>query len=79
MLFNKLVAWEFYNDTEGSPYSHRVTFFSVVDTLEDNYFAPMSAELVPFMFRYMQDLYPSTFDMIFKEALNKRLGIHDPA
>jgi len=38
----------------------------------------MSAELVPFMFRYLQDLYPSYFELIFKEALNKRLGIHEP-
>lgn len=76
--FNSTLAWEFYKDTEGSPYSHRAQFFSVIDTLEDNYFAPLSAELVPFMIRYMQDLYPTTFDLIFKEALNKRLGIHDP-
>ena len=75
---NSTFAWEFFRDTEGAPYSHRAQFFSVIDTLEDNYFAPLSAELIPFMIRYMQDLYPSTFDLIFKEALNKRLGIHDP-
>ena len=29
------------------------------------------------MIRYMQSLYPSTFDLIFKEALNKRIGIKE--
>ncbi len=75
--FNVTKAREFFTETEGAPYSHRIQFFSIVDTLEDNYFAPMSAELVPFIIRYMSQLYPTTFDLIFKEALNKRLGIHD--
>lgn len=79
VFFNSNLAWEFFEDTECAPYSHRVQYFSVVDTVEENYFAPISAELIPFMFRYLQDLYPSTFDLVFKEALNKRLGIHDPA
>jgi len=29
------------------------------------------------MVRYMQSLYPSTFDIVFKEALNKRIGVHE--
>jgi hypothetical protein len=33
---------------------------------------------VPFIIRYLQALYPLTFDLVFKEALNKRLGLHDP-
>ena len=74
-MFNSTKARAFYKKTAGAPYSHRVQFFSVVDTVEDNYFAPISSELVPFMIRYMQQLYPSTFDMIFKEALNRRLNI----
>ena len=75
--FNAAKARQYFSLTSGAPYSHRAQFFSVVDTVEDNYFSPISSELVPFMVRYMQSLYPSTFDIVFKEALNKRLGIKD--
>ena len=75
--FNSTAASLFFSSNLGAPYSHRATFFSVVDTLEDNYFAPISSELLPFMIRYLQQLYPSSFDLIFKEALNKRLGLHN--
>ena len=74
-MFNSTKAKAYFKKTVGLPYSHRSQFFSVIDTVEDNYFAPISSELIPFMIRYLQSLYPSTFDMIFKEALNKRLGI----
>lgn len=75
--FNAKKARSYFKLTAGAPYSHRAQFFSVVDTVEDNYFSPISSELVPFMVRYMQSLYPSTFGIIFKEALNKRIGVKD--
>jgi hypothetical protein len=59
--FNSTKALDFYSKNEGAPYSHRVNFFSVVDTVEDNYFAPISSELVPFMIRYIQMIYPQIF------------------
>ena len=59
------------------PYGHRTQVFTAVDTVGDNYFSPMSAELMPFMIRYVAQLYPDSFKLMFKEGLNKRLGIHD--
>lgn len=56
--FNSSKAADFFEQNEGAPYSHRVNFFSVVDTVEDNYFAPISSELVPFIVRYLQMVYP---------------------
>ena len=75
--FNETKALQFYSETEGAPYSHRAVFFSVVDTVEDNYFAPISSELIPFIVRYIQMIDPQIFNSVFKEALNKRLGIHN--
>jgi hypothetical protein len=66
---------EFFNKTLGAPYSHRANFFSVIDTVEENYFAPISSEVVPFIIRYIQLIYPQLFEMVFKEALNQRLDI----
>lgn len=74
--FNSTLASQFFTDNKGAPYSHRANFFSVVDTVEDNYL--FASELVPFMVRYAQMLYPKkVFEGVFKEALNKRIGIHD--
>jgi hypothetical protein len=56
--FNSEKARQFFAQSQGAPYSHRVLFFSVIDTVEENYFAPISSELVPFIIRYMQQLYP---------------------
>ena len=77
--FNSTLALSFFKDNyeAGVKYSHRVQFFSVVDTLEDNYFAPISSELVPFIVKYMQTLYPTTFEAVFKDALNIRLGVEN--
>jgi hypothetical protein len=72
--FNSTEAREFFRANEGAPYSHRANFFSVVDTVEDNYFAPITGELVPFIIRYIDMIYPQTFTQVFEEALNKRLG-----
>ncbi|TNV72821.1 hypothetical protein FGO68_gene10611 [Halteria grandinella] len=77
--FNSTKALNFFHNKTGAPYSHRANFFSVVDTVEDNYFAPISSELLPFMVRYIQMIYPQVFDSVFREALNKRLGFHDEA
>ena len=52
-MFNSTKAKAYFKKTVGLPYSHRSQFFSVIDTVEDNYFAPISSELIPFMIRYL--------------------------
>lgn len=37
----------------------------------------MSGELLPFIIRYIQEIYPTLFTKFFREGLNKRLGNHN--
>ncbi len=61
------------------PYGYRSILFAIIDSVEGNYPEPMSADLLPFFMRYVHQVLPVAYEDIFKEGLNKRLGIHKSA
>jgi hypothetical protein len=75
LTFDRAKAWDFFNKIEGDPYGHGVQLFSIIDTEDDNYFAPFSAELLPFLIRYLEHWYPRAFESLLMQGLNKRLGV----
>ena len=56
-----------------------MSLLSLIDTEEDNYFPPLSSELLPFIIRYADDLFGEVgvYGRVLKEVMNKRLGIKD--
>lgn len=50
---NVTKAWDFFNTIEGLPYGVRNFWFSNIDTVDQNYFAPITGEYVPLWIKYM--------------------------
>lgn len=61
------------------PYGYRSIMFSIIDSVEGNYPEPMSADLLPFSMKYLDQVLPEAYEQVFKEGLNKRVGLHKSA
>lgn len=46
--FNETAAWEYAKSMSGKPYGYHNLIFSWIDTISDNYPAPLDAHLVLF-------------------------------
>jgi len=44
----------FFNENEGLPYDFASMYFAAIDTVEDNYAAPINADFVPMLLRYTE-------------------------
>ena len=49
--------------------------FTIIDTEEDNYFPPFSAESIGFIAKYVELMMPSEYKYYLEEGLHKRIGI----
>ena len=72
--FNETAAREFFLQTEGLPYGYHNFLFGWVDTPSDNLPPLIPNGLIPIIFSILEDLTPSTVDIFFNQAINKRLG-----
>lgn len=72
--FNETAAREFFLQTEGLPYGYHNFLFGWVDTPQDNLPPLVPPGLIPIIFSILEDITPSTVDIFFTQALNKRLN-----
>ena len=57
------------------PYGFRTKLFTIIDTEEDNYFPPFSAESIGFIAKYVELMLPIEYKSYLEEGLHKRIGI----
>jgi hypothetical protein len=72
--FNETAAIEFFLGTEGLPYGYHNFLFGWIDTPEDNWPPLLPKGFVPIIFSILEKVLPSTVDIFFSQAINKRLG-----
>jgi len=73
--FNETAAREyFFNKTEGLPYGYHNFLYGWIDTPTDNWPPFLAQHMVPILFSFLEKIIPSTVDMFYTQALNKRLG-----
>eukprot|EP00741_Cyanophora_paradoxa_P009792 tig00000147_g9487.t1 len=66
------VAW--FESVRGAPYGYRNFLFGWVDTERENLPRPLSPELLAAAFALLDRLRPEVADLMWLQALNKRLG-----
>jgi len=74
--FNATKAWNFFKRVEGDPYGHDKAVFAWIDTENQNFFQPFSSQLLPFIIKYVEQIYPEEFISTLKNGLNMRLGVN---
>ena len=73
--FNVTAAQEwFVNTAEGLPYGYHNFLYGWIDTPTDNWPAVLANEFVPILFSILEKVIPSTVDIFYSQAINKRLG-----
>jgi hypothetical protein len=63
-------AWKFFNEHNGKPYGFKSKLFTIIDTEEDNYFTPFSAESITFIAKYIELLLPNEYKSYLEEGLH---------
>lgn len=72
--FNETAAIEFFKSTEGLPYGYHNFLFGWFDTVTNNLPPIVPPGLLPIVLSLYEDLDPKSIDILFAQALNKRLG-----
>lgn len=72
--FDEAKAWEWFSKTEGMPYGYRNFVFGWIDTVKDNYPAPLDINYVYLIFRMVEYVDAAASNLILQEALNWRVG-----
>ena len=57
------------------PYGFRTKLFTIIDTEEDNYFPPFSAESIGFIAKYVELMLPFEYKSYLEQGLHKRIGV----
>lgn len=57
------------------PYGFRTKLFTIIDTEEDNYFPPFSAESIGFIAKYIEMVLPHEYKSYFEEGLLRRIEV----
>jgi hypothetical protein len=73
-LFNETAAQEFFFKTQGLPYGYHNFLFGWIDTPLENWPPLLPGGFMPILFSVLEDFIPSTVDIFYAQALNKRLG-----
>lgn len=73
--FNEEAAREFFFQMEGTVYGYHNFMFSWLDTAEDNWPPIVPQHLVPIVLSMIELKDKKMTDVIFADALNKRLGV----
>lgn len=69
---DKARAW--FEQAEGLPYGYHNFLYGWVDTPEQNWPPLLAPHMIPVLFSALEHIIPSTVDIFFAQALNKRLG-----
>jgi len=72
--FNEKKAQDFFFLTEGLPYGYHNFLFGWIDTAEDNWPPLLPSDFVPIVFSLFEQVAPSSADVFFDQAMNKRLN-----
>jgi hypothetical protein len=72
--FNEDAARQFFLEAEGLPYGYHNFLYGWIDTPYDNWPPLLPRGFVPIVFSVLEKVVPSTVDIFFSQAINKRLG-----
>eukprot|EP01136_Pigoraptor_vietnamica_P016724 Opistho-1_new@61011 len=72
--FNETAAIEAYKGVEGMPYGYHNMLLSWIDTCEDNFPPPLSAQLLMVGTTLIDHFVPKVADLMWNQAMNLRLG-----
>ena len=72
--FNETAAIKIFLEMEGLPYGYHNFLFGWMDTSKDNLPPLLPPNLLPIVLSLYEDLDPASIDILFGQALNKRLG-----
>ena len=72
--FDEQAAIKFFLEAEGLPYGYHNFLFGWIDTPSDNFPPLLPKGFVPVVFSILEHVLPSTVDIFFSQAINKRLG-----
>ena len=75
--FDKLKAWEFIDSMMGQHYGFRNFLFGFFDTIDQNLPSVLDMNFLSFLMESLDYFIHDYLDLIFFEALNKRLGTNN--
>ena len=75
--FDEVKAWEFIDSMMGQHYGFRNFLFGVIDTVDENLPSLVDLNFVSFLMEFLDYFIHDYLDLIFFEALNKRLGTNN--